>query len=739
MAERRRTAAPGLEIAGLNVYYGASHALQGVNVTLETGVLSVVGRNGMGKSTLCNAIMGLVPIAGGSIRFNGEQLAGRTPSEISQLGIGYVPQGRRLWRSLTVDEHLRLVGAGRRGAWTIDRVYSTFPRLAERRNNAGAQLSGGEQQMLAIGRALLTNPKLLIMDEPTEGLAPVIVSQVEDMLLRFGDEGEIDVLVIEQNIHVATTVSERVGIMVNGRINRIIESARLATDRELQQRLLGVGRHGDGEREEAAANPQVAAAEPPPPANAPTKIYISNPAAPNRWTKPAPVRQIEQAARTLTGVASGARTVGEELRPFAAPGESVVLVVGTLDTKGEELRYIRDLIHKAELGVRLVDLSTTGRHSGADIPAHQVAAYHPRGASSVFVGDRGEAVAAMTLAFERWITRQNGIAGAIAAGGSGGTAMVAPAMRALAVGIPKLIISTIASGDVSRYVGPSDIMMMHSVADVQGLNSITRAVLANGANAMVGMVQARRAAAAPRGKANHLGSADQLPAVALTMFGVTTPCVQQVTAALKGQYDCLVFHATGIGGQAMEKLVDSGLVQGVIDISTTEVCDLLMGGKFPATEDRFGAIIRQRMPYVGSCGALDMVNFGAPDTVPEKYRGRLLYRHNPQITLMRTTPEENAAMGRWIGDKLNQMTAPVRFFLPEGGVSMLDAPGQPFHDPAADQALFAALEVTVRQTATRQLIRLPHHINDPAFAAELVRAFRSLHGGGRPQRRQVLR
>ena len=282
----------------------------------------------------------------------------------------------------------------------------------------------------------------------------------------------------------------------------------------------------------------------------------------------------------------------------------------------------------------------------------------------------------MTLAFERWIARQTGIAGIIAAGGSGGTAMVAPAMRALAVGIPKLIISTIASGDVSRYVGPSDIMMMHSVADVQGLNSITRAVLANGANAMVGMVQARRAAAAPRGKTNQLGSADQLPAVALTMFGVTTPCVQQVTAALKGQYDCLVFHATGIGGQAMEKLVDSGLVQGVIDISTTEVCDLLMGGKFPATEDRFGAIIRQRMPYVGSCGALDMVNFGAPDTVPEKYRGRLLYRHNPQITLMRTTPEENAAMGRWIGDKLNQMTAPVRFFLPEGGVSMLDAPGQ---------------------------------------------------------------
>jgi ABC-type branched-subunit amino acid transport system ATPase component len=385
MAERRRAAAPGLEIAGLNVYYGASHALQGVNLTLETGVLSVVGRNGMGKSTLCNAIMGLVRVESGSIRFNGEQLAGRTPSEISQLGIGYVPQGRRLWRSLTVDEHLRLVGAGRRGAWTIERIYSTFPRLAERKNNSGGQLSGGEQQMLAIGRALITNPKLLIMDEPTEGLAPLIVSQVEDMLLRIGEQGEIDVLVIEQNIHVATTVSERVGIMMNGRIGRIIDSAQLAADRELQQRLLGVGRHVDGERELDGATLPVMAAESAVPASAPTKIYIANPVVPNRWTKPVPVRQIEQAARTITGVASGARTVEQELRALAAPGESVVLVAGTLDTKGEELRYIRDLIQKAELGVRMVDLSTTGRHTGADIPAHQVAAYHPRGASGVFV------------------------------------------------------------------------------------------------------------------------------------------------------------------------------------------------------------------------------------------------------------------------------------------------------------------------------------------------------------------
>ena len=199
-----RRAAPALEVKGLDVYYGHSHALQGVDLTLDTGVFSVVGRNGMGKTTLCKAIMGLVRASGGSIRIRGEEVARLNPARIARLGVGYVPQGRRLWRSLTVDEHLALAGGLRRGAWTIERIYDIFPRLAERKNNGGNQLSGGEQQMLAISRALLTNPHLLIMDEPTEGLAPVIVAQVEDMLLRLGDEGDISVLVIEQNIGVAT-------------------------------------------------------------------------------------------------------------------------------------------------------------------------------------------------------------------------------------------------------------------------------------------------------------------------------------------------------------------------------------------------------------------------------------------------------------------------------------------------------------------------------------------------------
>src|SRR5271170_7610330 len=253
MAEPRRSEANVLlQIRGLNVYYGHSHALQGVDLTLDHGVLSVVGRNGMGKTTLCKAIMGLVRASSGTVRMRGQELLGLPPASIARHQVGYVPQGRRLWRSLTVDEHLRMTMAGKGGAWTVERVYDTFPRLAERRNNGGAQLSGGEQQMLAISRALVTNPQLLIMDEPTEGLAPVIVGQVEEMLVRLGDESDMAILVIEQNIGVATTVSENVAIMVNGRVNRIIESRKLAADRELQQRLLGVGRHSDAEPERAA-------------------------------------------------------------------------------------------------------------------------------------------------------------------------------------------------------------------------------------------------------------------------------------------------------------------------------------------------------------------------------------------------------------------------------------------------------------------------------------------------------
>jgi uncharacterized protein (UPF0261 family) len=392
-----------------------------------------------------------------------------------------------------------------------------------------------------------------------------------------------------------------------------------------------------------------------------------------------------------------------------------IYVAGSCDTKGAELAYVRQIIAEQGVPVALVDVSTKPHEFHADIAAAEVARHHRDGAVAVFTGDRGRSVAAMAAAMERFILSRDDVGGLLGLGGSGGSALVAPAMRALPIGTPKLLVSTVASGNVAPYVGPSDIAMMYSVTDLVGLNRISRIVLANAANAMVGMFRASPPSLA----------ADR-PAIGLTMFGVTTPCVNQLVVALQDDYDCLVFHATGTGGQSMEKLADSGLLAGVIDVTTTEVCDLLMGGVFPCDEDRFGAIARSRLPYVGSCGALDMVNFGARDTVPPQYRGRNLYVHNPQVTLMRTTREENERIGVWIGERLNLCDGPVRFLLPEGGVSLLDAPGQAFYDPEADEVLFAALERTVRRNEQRRLIPVPNAVNDPAFAAVVLEQFRDV-------------
>ena len=404
----------------------------------------------------------------------------------------------------------------------------------------------------------------------------------------------------------------------------------------------------------------------------------------------------------------------------AGLGAAEAVVAGTFDTKGAELGFLHERLAAAGVRSRSVDLSTSGEGSSADVPPHHVAAYHPRGAPAVFGGDRGASVAAMAVAFERWMAHQSVPAGAIGAGGSGGTALVAPAFRSLPVGVPKVLVSTVASGDVAPYVGASDIMMMYSVTDVQGLNRISREVLGNAAHALAGMIRSRVSA--------DDGRADDPPTVGLTMFGVTTTAVRRLVDGLGLRAECLVFHATGTGGRSMEKLADSGLLDAAIDLTTTEVCDLLMGGVFAATEDRFGAFARTGVPYVGSVGALDMVNFGAPRTVPERYRGRRFVEHNPQVTLMRTTPEENAAMGAWIAERLNRMAGPVRFVVPERGVSALDAPGEPFHDPRADAALFEALSTHVVQTASRRLEFVPHHVNDPEFADAVLAAFDELTG-----------
>ena len=735
-AARQERSKAALRIRDLHVFYGESHAIQGVDLTLENRILSIVGRNGMGKTTLCNTIVGLKRARSGSITVLGREIAHLEPHQIARLGVGYVPQGRRVWRTLSVDEHLRLAARGGRDAlWTVDRAYQAFPRLADRRRNGGAQLSGGEQQMLAISRALLGNPSLLVMDEPTEGLAPVIVDQLAAMLQQLASEGDIAVLLIEQNIGIATSLAEQVGIMVNGRINRIMPSAELAQDRELQQRLLGVGRHADEPEEETPQVEQEASERVAEVFRVVRQDQAGRPAdlataqgnfrtlthLPNRWS----LTETEKAR----GVRAPAPTAGEAdappsdiLRvPAAERYGRTALVVGTFDTKGRELKFLRDALRDASVRTRTVDLSTSGKPSSGDITPQEVASAHPRGASSVFSGDRGRAVEAMGTAFEHWIARQRDIGGIISAGGSGGTSLATAGMRRVAIGVPKVMISTVASGEVGRYVGSSDILMMYSVADIQGLNVITERVLKNGAHALAGMM-----AKAPSAAERQAETLRAKPAIGITMFGVTTPCVRQLTAQLHDEYDCLVFHATGVGGRSMEALADSHLLAGAIDVTTTEVADMLVGGVFAATSDRFGAFIRQRIPYVGSVGALDMVNFGPRDTVPERFRGRNFVIHNPNVTLMRTTREENAEAGRWIADRLNQMQGPVRFLLPERGVSALDAPGQPFHDPEADKALFEAIEGRFQPSAQRRLIRVPAHINDPEFVTALTRAYREI-------------
>jgi len=389
-----------------------------------------------------------------------------------------------------------------------------------------------------------------------------------------------------------------------------------------------------------------------------------------------------------------------------------VYVVGTHDTKAEELAFLAAAVAAHDLPVVRVDVGTRPSASGFDVSAAEVAGFHSAGSAAVLeIDDRGSAVAAMAEAFGRFVASRADIGAIVGLGGGGGTAIVTAGMRALPYGVPKLMVSTLASGDVSPYVDISDILFMPAVTDMAGLNGLSRVILHNAAQAIAGM------ALHPAER-----SADK-PSLGLTMFGVTTACVMAIVERLRDDYDCMVFHATGTGGRTMEKLADSGLLAGVLDITTTEVCDLLFGGVLPATKDRFGAIARTRVPYVGSVGALDMVNFWAPDTVPARDRGRTLYRHNPNVTLMRTTAEECRRIGGWIGSKLNACEGEVRFLIPERGVSALDIEGGAFFDPEADTALFGALEDTVRQTDRRRIVRLPLHINDPAFAAAAVASF----------------
>jgi uncharacterized protein (UPF0261 family) len=397
---------------------------------------------------------------------------------------------------------------------------------------------------------------------------------------------------------------------------------------------------------------------------------------------------------------------------------SAAYVVGTYDTKAEELRYVAGLLREAGLAVQTVDVGTKSPATDADFSANDVAGHHPQGADAVLkTGDRGAAVTAMTTALLRFLASRDDVGGMIGLGGSGGTAIIAPAMRSLPIGVPKLIVSTMAAGNVSQYVDVHDIMMMYPVTDIAGLNRLSRVILANAAHALAGMMQRPPPT-----------STDTRPALGLSMFGVTTPCIQQLTQRLGKDFECQVFHANGPGGRAFEAIAAAGLLRGMVDLTTTEAADHLLGGVCTAGPERFDVVAKTGIPWIGSCGALDMINFWAPETIPEKYRGRLFHAHNANVTLMRTTAAELEEIAAWICAKLNGSRGPVRMLLPEGGVSMLDAPGQKFHDPNADAALFAAFERFFTRSETHRLIRVPHHINEPAFVDAVEQEVRDLFG-----------
>jgi len=398
---------------------------------------------------------------------------------------------------------------------------------------------------------------------------------------------------------------------------------------------------------------------------------------------------------------------------------AVVALIGTLDTKGAEYAWLAEQLDKHGVQALFVDVGSFSASPLANISSDDVIAAADSDAAALRERrDRGEMMQVMSVGAAR-IVRDLAVSGRIhgllALGGSGGSSVAAAAMQALPVGFPKLLVSTMASGDVKPYVGEVDATLMYSVVDVAGINSVSSQVFANAAAAIAGMARAYedRLAAVPAG---------HKPVVAVTMFGVTTPAADEARDTLTDLgYEVLVFHATGAGGRAMEKLAESGLLAGVCDLTTTELADDLVGGVLSAGPRRLEMAGRVGLPQVVSLGALDMVNFGPADTVPPEFAGRNLFVHNPTVTLMRTTPEEMAELGRRIATKLAAATGPTELFIPLRGVSAIDVEGAPFRDAEADAALFAELHAGLVGSGV-VVHELDQAINDPGFGAAMARA-----------------
>ena len=395
-----------------------------------------------------------------------------------------------------------------------------------------------------------------------------------------------------------------------------------------------------------------------------------------------------------------------------------ILVMGTLDTKGAESGFLAEQVRANGSDTLVVDLGILGPPAfDPDVTRDEVADAAGERIEAL-AGDRGRAVAAMTRGIEKIVTDlyANGrIDAVVSLGGSAGTTMATAAMRALPMGVPKVMVSTIAGGDVTAFVGPKDITMIPSIVDISGLNRISRQVIVQAAAAVSAMARA------------EVPETGDKPLIAASMFGNTTQCVEAARSRFEASgFEVLVFHATGVGGRTMESLVSGGFIAAILDVTTTELADELAGGVLSAGPTRLTAAARTGTPAVVAPGCLDMVNFWAPESIPEKYRERRFYRHNPNVTLMRTTPEENRELGRRLGERLNASQGPAAIYLPLKGVSVISAPDQPFHWPEADEALFRSIKEVLRPEIP--VFELDVNINDPAFAEAVADGLLQLLG-----------
>ena len=392
-----------------------------------------------------------------------------------------------------------------------------------------------------------------------------------------------------------------------------------------------------------------------------------------------------------------------------------LVIVGTLDTKGVEFKFIRDIANREGVQTLVINTGIVGEpYFKPDYSSEQVAEYAGETLEALRQkADRGYAISAIMQGAAKLVLElyaQGKVAGIISLGGSAGTTIAAHVMQALPIGLPKLIVSTVASGDTRPYIKEKDITMMYSVVDISGINSISNKILTNATYAILGML-----------KAKYQELKTKKPLIAASMFGVTTPCVTVARDYLENKgYEVLVFHATGAGGMAMESLIQAGFIKGVLDVTTTELADELVGGVLTAGPERLEMAAKKGIPQVVSVGALDMVNFGPIETVPEKFQGRNLYKHNATITLMRTTLEENQALGKIIAEKLNKTTGKTAVYLPLKGVSLIDTAGQVFYGPQEDQMLFTTLKNNLNLDLV-EVQELDMEINDPEFALAMAK------------------